>query len=494
LALFLPGFCEFGFKIVSATIAIVGRPNVGKSTLFNRLVGKRLALVDDTPGVTRDRRAGDARLGDLRFTILDTAGLEEADARSLEGRMRAQTDEAIRDADAVLFVIDARAGLTPSDEHFANILRRTDTPVILIANKAEGRAGEGGLYESFGLGFGDPIAMSAEHGEGLSDLYDALLPIVEQAEEAAHAGEEALSHVDVSVETEEDEDEETKGPEAGTAARPLRVAIVGRPNAGKSTLINRMLGEERLLTGPEAGITRDSISVDWMWHDKHVKLFDTAGIRRKARVQEKLEKLSVADALRAIKFAEVVIVTLDATISFEKQDLQIIELVAREGRAVVIAVNKWDLIEDREEAMQAISDANERYFNQIRGVPIVTMSGLHGRGLDKLMKAAFRAHEMWNRRVSTARLNRWLDGVLVHHPPPAVAGRRIKLRYLTQVKARPPHFVAFCSRPEALPESYTRYLVNGLREAFDMPGTPIRLSYRKGENPYAAKAKKRKIQ
>ncbi|WP_037546545.1 ribosome biogenesis GTPase Der [Stappia stellulata] len=473
-------------------IAIIGRPNVGKSTLFNRLVGKRLALVDDTPGVTRDRRAGDARLGDLRFTILDTAGLEEAEARTLEGRMRAQTEEAIADADAVIFVVDARAGITPSDSHFANLLRRTETPVILVANKAEGRAGEHGLYEAFGLGFGEPIALSAEHGEGLSDLYDSLLPIVDAAD--AEAEIEAIAEADVNVDLDPDAEEEDKGPAAGTVEKPLRVAVVGRPNAGKSTLINRLLGEERLLTGPEAGITRDSISVDWVWRDHHVKLFDTAGIRRKARVQEKLEKLSVADALRAIKFAEVVIVTLDATMSFEKQDLQIIELCAREGRAIVIAINKWDLIEDRSEAMQRLNDAAERYLNQIRGVQIVTLSGLHGRGLDKLFEAAFKAYEMWNRRISTSRLNRWLDGVLVHHPPPAVAGRRIKLRYITQAKARPPHFIVFCSRPEALPESYTRYLVNGLRERFEMPGTPIRLSYRKGENPYAAKAKKRNIQ
>lgn len=479
---------------VSATIAIIGRPNVGKSTLFNRLVGKRLALVDDTPGVTRDRRAGEAKLGDLRFTVLDTAGLEEADERSLEGRMRAQTEEAIRDADAVLFVIDARAGLTPSDSHFANMLRRVDKRVLVIANKAEGRAGQGGLYEAFGLGFGEPIALSAEHGEGLADLYNALLPIVEEAGALRHDGAEALTDVDVGPDEGDDDDGEAKGPAAGTPTRPLRVAVVGRPNAGKSTLINRMLGEERLLTGPEAGITRDSISVDWVWRERHVKLFDTAGIRRKARVQEKLEKLSVADALRAIKFAEVVIVALDATIPFEKQDLQIIDLVAREGRAVVIAINKWDLIEDREAAMAAISDAHERYLNQIRGVPIVTISGLHGRGIDRLMQAAFDAHAVWNRRVSTARLNRWLDGVLVHHPPPAVAGRRIKLRYVTQAKARPPHFVVFCSRPEALPESYTRYLVNGLRDTFKLPGTPIRLSYRKGDNPYAEKAKKRRIQ
>ncbi|MBB98454.1 MAG: ribosome biogenesis GTPase Der [Rhodobacteraceae bacterium] len=478
-----------------AMIAIIGRPNVGKSTLFNRLVGKRLALVDDTPGVTRDRRSGDARLGDLRFTILDTAGLEEADARTLEGRMRAQTEEAIADADAVIFVVDARAGITPSDSHFANLLRRTETPVILVANKAEGRAGEPGLYEAFGLGFGEPIALSAEHGEGLSDLYDALLPIVDAADAVDAASElEAVDNLDVNVDIDPDAEEEDKGPAAGTKEKPLRVAVVGRPNAGKSTLINRLLGEERLLTGPEAGITRDSISVDWIWRDRHVKLFDTAGIRRKARVQEKLEKLSVADALRAIKFAEVVIVTLDATMSFEKQDLQIIELCAREGRAIVIAINKWDLIEDRSEAMQKLNDAAERYLNQIRGVQIVTLSGLHGRGLDKLFEAAFKAYDMWNRRISTSRLNRWLDGVLVHHPPPAVAGRRVKLRYITQAKARPPHFIVFCSRPEALPESYTRYLVNGLRERFEMPGTPIRLSYRKGENPYAAKAKKRNIQ
>ncbi|NRG18962.1 ribosome biogenesis GTPase Der [Rhizobiales bacterium] len=463
-----------------AKVAIVGRPNVGKSTLFNRLVGKRLALVDDTPGVTRDRRVGDARLGDLKFQVIDTAGLEEAAAHSLEGRMRKQTEEAIGEADVALFVIDARSGLTPTDETFADLLRKSPTPVLLLANKAEGRAGEGGLLEAYSLGLGDPIAISAEHGEGLADLYEALRPVVDAAEEREGA-DTAIAETDVDV-----EDVEESAP-AGSAERPLRIAIVGRPNAGKSTLINRVLGEERLLTGPEAGITRDSIAVDWVWKDRHVKLFDTAGLRRKARVQEKLEKLSVADALRAIRFAEVVIVTLDTTISFEKQDLQIIDLVAREGRAVVIALNKWDLVEDRAEAMQAVRDASERYLNQIRGVQIVTLSGLHGQGLDKLLDAAFKAHEVWNRRVSTSRLNRWLDGVLTHHPPPAVSGRRIKLRYMTQPKTRPPHFVVFCSKPDNLPESYTRYLVNGLRETFDMPGTPIRLSYRKGENPYHSK-------
>ncbi|MDD7908925.1 MULTISPECIES: ribosome biogenesis GTPase Der [Pseudovibrio] len=472
---------------MTATVAIIGRPNVGKSTLFNRLVGKRLALVDDQPGVTRDRRSGDARLGDLRFRIVDTAGLEEAEASSLEGRMRAQTEEAIREADVVLFLIDARAGLMPLDEHFANLLRRNQTPVILAANKAEGRAGEGGFYEAFGLGFGEPVPMSAEHGEGLADLYSALLPYVEAVEEleAAADADEARANVDV-IDGEEEEEQE----EIGTKERPLRVAIVGRPNAGKSTMINHMLGEDRLLTGPEAGITRDSISVDWTWQDRHLKVFDTAGIRRKARVQEKLEKLSVADALRAIKFAEVVVVTLDATISFEKQDLQIIELCAREGRAIVIAINKWDLIEDRDGAWDHLKDAQERYLNQLRGVEIVTMSGQTGQGLDRLMKAVFRAYEMWNRRVSTSALNRWLDGVLVHHPPPAVSGRRVRLRYMTQAKTRPPHFVVFCSRPEQLPESYTRYLVNGIRERFDIKGTPVRLSYRKGDNPYASKKRR----
>ncbi|MCY1706349.1 ribosome biogenesis GTPase Der [Pannonibacter sp. SL95] len=473
---------------MGATVAIIGRPNVGKSTLFNRLVGKRLALVDDTPGVTRDRRPGDARLGDLRFTVIDTAGLEDADAASLEGRMRAQTEEAIAEADVVLFVIDARAGVTPLDAHFAAVARKTDTPVILLANKAEGRAGEGGLYEAFALGLGTPVAISAEHGEGLADLYEALLPYVERVEEEEQA---AADEARIAIELDEEGQDLVPEEPVGTRERPLRVAIVGRPNAGKSTLINRMVGEERMLTGPEAGITRDSISVDWLWRDHHIKLFDTAGIRRKARVQEKLEKLSVADALRAIKFAEVVVVALDATNSFEKQDLQIIELCAREGRAIVIAINKWDLIEDREAAWQAIRDAQDRYLNQIRGVMICTLSGLQGQGIDRLMEAVLGAYDVWNTRISTARLNRWLTGILAHHPPPAVQGRRVKLRYMTQAKTRPPHFIVFSSRPEELPESYTRYLTNNLRQKFEMPGTPIRLSYRKGDNPYAAKAKQR---
>ncbi|MEI2387793.1 ribosome biogenesis GTPase Der [Breoghania sp. JC706] len=473
---------------MNATVAIIGRPNVGKSTLFNRLVGKRLALVDDTPGVTRDRRPGEARLGDLRFTIVDTAGLEDADKASLAGRMRQQTEEAIQDADVVLFVIDARAGVTPLDAHFAEVARKIARPVILLANKAEGRAGEPGIYESYSLGLGEPVPISAEHGEGLSELYSALREQFEKLEAAEEPADEAETDIAIDPDGEDEDDDEP----AGTVERPLRVAIAGRPNAGKSTLINKLLGEDRLLTGPEAGITRDSISVDWVWRERHVKLFDTAGMRRKARVQEKLEKLSVADALRAIKFAEVVVVTLDANIPFEKQDLQIIDLVQREGRALVIAFNKWDTIEDRTEVWTEIKYQAERYLNQVRGVAMVPISATTGQGLDKLMEAVFDAYKMWNARVSTARLNKWLEGVVAHHPPPAVAGRRIKLRYLTQAKTRPPHFVVFCSRPEQLPEAYLRYLVNGIRETFKLPGTPIRLSFRKGENPYANKAKKKR--
>lgn len=466
------------------TVAIVGRPNVGKSTLFNRLVGKRLALVDDTPGVTRDRREGEARLGDLRFTVIDTAGLEEASASSLEGRMRSQTEAAIGHADVTLFVVDARAGLTPLDHHFAEILRRFDRPMILVANKAEGRVGEAGLYEAYGLGFGDPVPISAEHGEGMADLFSAL-------DEVFQTIVPDEPEVNVAID-EDDVDEEGAEPEPGLdPKRPLRIAIVGRPNAGKSTLINTLLGEERLLTGPEAGITRDSISVDWRWRDRAIRLFDTAGLRRKARVQEKLEKLSVADALRAVRFAEVVVVLLDAAIPFEKQDLQIIDLVVKEGRSVIIAINKWDVVEDRQEKLTELREECERLLPQIRGVPLVTVAGLTGQGLDKMMQAIIGAYKVWNRRIATGTLNRWLDITTERHPPPAVAGRRIRLRYMTQAKTRPPHFIAFCSRPEALPDSYTRYLINGLRESFKLPGAPIRLTLRKGDNPYEARKKKR---
>ncbi|WP_075217961.1 ribosome biogenesis GTPase Der [Mongoliimonas terrestris] len=465
---------------MSATVAIIGRPNVGKSTLFNRLVGKKLALVDDTPGVTRDRRVGDAKLGDLRFQIIDTAGLEEADPESLEGRMRAQTEMAIREATAILFVIDARAGLTPIDKHFSEVVRRIDRPVILIANKAEGRQAEPGIMESFELGLGEPIALSAEHGEGLADLYQALLPIIEaEPDPSLDLTEEAITGVDI------DEEGNTVGEDP---VRPLRIAVVGRPNAGKSTLINRLIGEDRLLTGPEAGITRDSIAVDWIWKGREVKLFDTAGLRKKARISAKLEKLSVADALRAVKFAEVVVVLLDATIPFEKQDLQIADLVIREGRAIVIGLNKWDLIEDRGAKMKELREEADRLLPQARGLQLVPLSGLAGQGLDKLMDACVRAYDLWNTRISTGRLNRWLSALIEHHPPPAVSGRRLKIRYMTQAKTRPPFFVLFGSRPEAMPESYMRYLVNGLRETFEMPGVPIRIQMRtSGDNPYDKK-------
>ena len=449
---------------MTPAVAIVGRPNVGKSTLFNRLVGRRLALVDDRPGVTRDRREGEARLGSLRFRIIDTAGLEEAEAGSLLGRMRAQTEAAIDEADVVLFVIDARAGILPADRPFAEMARRSGKPVIVLANKAEGGAGMPGAYDAFSLGLGDPVPFSAEHGEGLSDLFDALLPHVGKDEEETEEGDE--------------EDEEAR------KKKPLKVAIIGRPNAGKSTLINRLIGAERLLTGPEAGITRDAIAIDWAWRGRPIQLYDTAGLRKRARVQDKLEKLSVADALRAVQFAEVVVVLLDATIPFEKQDLTIVDLIEREGRALVIGLNKWDLVADRPGLLKTLREEAARLLPQVRGAPVVPISGLAGEGLDRLMEAVFGAAEVWNRRIATARINEWLGKALEGHPPPAVSGRRIKIRYMTQVKARPPHFALFGNQLDALPKSYTRYLVNGLREAFDLPGVPIRISLRTGKNPY----------
>jgi GTP-binding protein len=448
-------------------VAIIGRPNVGKSTLFNRLIGRRLALVDDRPGVTRDRREGDARIGDLEFTAIDTAGLDDAAPETLAGRMRAQTEEAARSADLSLFVIDARAGVTPLDSHFAEILRAMGRPVVLVANKAESRAGDAGLLEAYSLGLGDPVAISAEHGEGMAGLQEAIIAAAPETVEESDGQEE----------------------EADDPSKPVLVAIVGRPNAGKSTLVNRLIGEERMLTGPEAGITRDAISVDWIWRDRAFRLVDTAGMRRKARVEEKLEKLAVGDTLRAIRFAEVVVLVLDATMPFEKQDLQIASLIESEGRALVIALDKWDLIDDRQKLLSTLRKDADRLLPQVRGVALVPVSGLTGEGLDRLMEAVTRAHALWNRRLPTAKLNRWLLAMVERHPPPAVSGRSIKLRYLTQTKARPPTFVAFCSRPEALPEAYKRYLVNALRDDFDLPGIPLRLVLRKGENPYEGRKK-----
>ncbi|QFT63247.1 ribosome biogenesis GTPase Der [Roseivivax sp. THAF30] len=466
---------------MSFKLAIVGRPNVGKSTLFNRLVGKRLALVDDQPGVTRDLREGEARLGDINFIAVDTAGLEDATDDSLEGRMRRLTERAVEDADVCLFMIDARTGITPVDEIFADILRKRADQVILVANKAEGRAAEAGVLEAWNLGLGEPLAISSEHGEGMPDLYSALLPISERFETALSAAEAA--EPEVSLPVSEEADEAVPVP---TDEKPLQVAVVGRPNAGKSTLINKLLGEDRLLTGPEAGITRDAISLQLDWQGTPTRIFDTAGMRKKAKVQDKLEKLSVSDGLRAVKFAEVVIVVLDAAIPFEQQDLRIADLAEREGRAVVVAVNKWDLEDEKNEKLAAMKEAFERLLPQLRGAPLVTVSAKTGRGLDRLHAAVMKAHDVWNRRISTARLNRWLGAMVEAHPPPAPQGRRIKLRYMTQAKTRPPHFVVMCSHPDKIPDSYSRYLVNGLRIDFDMPGTPIRLVMRgQGDrNPY----------
>ena len=458
---------------MSFTVAIVGRPNVGKSTLFNRLVGKRLALVDDLPGVTRDRREAQARLGDLTFTAIDTAGLEDAAAETLTARMQEQTEAAIAAADAVMFLIDARAGSTLADRAFADLVRKSGKPAILIANKSEGSAGEAGVLEAYELGLGEPIAISAEHGEGLADLYAGLRAALPDATAPASEAKQLA------------DDSEPRGAEA----RPMRIAVVGRPNSGKSTLINRLLGEERLLTGPEAGITRDAIAVDLRWRDRPFRVHDTAGLRRRARVEGKLEKLSVADALQAVRFAEVVVLLMDAEKPFEEQDLRIADLIAREGRALVIGMNKWDLVERRPGAMKNLREEADHWLPQVKGVPVVAVSGLTGEGLDRLMQAVVEAHGIWNRRVGTSALNRWLGEVIASHPPPAASGRRIRLDYITQPKTRPPSFVLFMSRPDALPDAYRRYLVNSLRETFDLPGTPIRLALREKKNPYAKRAK-----
>jgi GTP-binding protein len=453
-------------RFMKPEVIIIGRPNVGKSTLFNRLVGKKIALVDDQPGVTRDRRMGDASLAGLEFTVVDTAGWEDDDAETLPGRMRKQTEVSVEGADAALFVIDARAGITPLDEEIARWLRTQEIPVVAVANKAEGHAGDAGLFEAFSLGFGEPVALSAEHGEGVADLFDALWPLIRDKAEAAEEAEE------------------------DAAEGPLKLAIVGRPNAGKSTLINRLLGEDRLLTGPEAGITRDSIAVDWQWTDpsgevRDIRLIDTAGMRKRAQVVEKLEKLSVADAKRAIDFAEVVVLLLDATRGLEHQDLKIAAHVIEEGRALMVAINKWDVAENASSLFNGIKAALEDGLSQVKGLPVFAVSARTGKGLDQMLGAAFEIREAWSKRVPTSALNRWFDDALEANPPPAPKGKRIKLRYITQASTRPPRFVVFGTRLDMLPASYERYLVNSIRKALGFEAVPVRIVLKSPKNPFA---------
>jgi len=469
---------------MSFTVAIVGRPNVGKSTLFNRLVGKKIALVDDQPGVTRDLREGNGKLGDIKFTVIDTAGLEDARDESLQGRMRALTEHAVDISDICLFMIDARTGVTYMDQALATILRKNAKNVLLVANKSEGSAGDSGSIEAWGLGLGEPISISAEHGEGMGDLLHALMPFADRFEGEMEASMKA-AEVDILV------DDLDPFEEGYFNKKPLQIAVIGRPNAGKSTLINKILGEDRLLTGPEVGITRDAISLSFVWNGTSVKFFDTAGMRKKAKVQDKIEKLSVSDGLRAVKFAEIVVVLLDADIPFEQQDLRIADLAEREGRAVIIAVNKWDLERSKQRKLNDLREAFERLLPQLKGAPLLTISAKTGKGILQLHEAIMRVYKVWNSRISTAKLNQWLSAMLISHPPPAPNGRRIKMRYITQPKTRPPGFVVMCSNPDKVPKSYSRYLVNGLREDFNMPGTPIRMTLRSQaeKNPYKNKKK-----
>ncbi len=481
---------------MSFTLAIVGRPNVGKSSLFNRLVGKRIAIVDDTPGVTRDRRSGFGRIGDLKFDLIDTAGLEEGEVGSLSARMREQTSQAVAEADVALMLYDAREGVVPMDEHFAEWLRRSETPILLGANKCESKAATAGIYEAYGLGLGDPIPLSAEHGEGLGELYQSIVEALRKQGIDPYADEEK--------ETDQEEKQTDDGPVEGDLdyefvdkdedaeeARPLRLAVIGRPNAGKSTLINHLVGEDRLITGPEAGLTRDSISVEWEWNDLPVKLFDTAGMRKRARVNDKVEKLSIADGLRAVQFAEVVVLLVDAELGIERQDLKLAELVVKEGRALIIGLNKWDAVDNRVEAIRRMKDTLIKSLPQLKGVKVVNFSALTGKGTQHLMPAVADAYELWNARISTAAFNQWLVDTLDKHPAPSVAGRRIKIRYGAQVKTRPPTFMLFCNRPDDLPDSYLRYLENELRKDFDLPGCPFRMVLKKGANPYESRRKKR---
>lgn len=491
---------------MSFTVAIIGRPNVGKSTLFNRLVGRRMAIVHDLPGVTRDRKTAKGSLLGIDFEVVDTAGLEDTHDDTLEGRMRRQTEVALSEADVALFLIDARAGVTPLDAHFADILRKSKTPVLLVANKCEGKVGEPGMYEAYGLGLGEPVAISAEHGTGLGDLFHALLPYSDEGKEAAARAAAGIveddefepfpdepviddtGDVDLAALAEEYEGDVTFQDEGLDPERPIQLAIVGRPNTGKSTLVNQLLGEDRQLTGPEAGVTRDSIECDWEWQGRRIRLVDTAGLRRKARIEDSLERLSASGTLNSIRMAEVVVLVLDANMVMEKQDLTIARMVVEEGRALVIAVNKWDACEDRKGALQLVEDRLQTSLPQVRGIPFVTLSALRGQGMDGLMKAVLGIHTIWNTRVQTRRLNEWLEEMLIRHPPPlSKQKRRIKLRYITQVKARPPSFAIFASRPDDLPESYMRYLANGLRESFGLDGTPIRIFLRKPKNPYVRK-------
>ncbi len=473
------------------TVAIVGRPNVGKSTLFNRLTGKRTALVSDMPGLTRDRREGEAHLGTHTIKLVDTAGLEEAGPGTIAARMRQQSEAAVAAADLALFVIDAREGVTAADEAFAKVVRASGKPVILVANKAEGRAGESGFYDAYALGFGEPVAISAEHGEGVGDLVVDLLQALGLSlatparKGRRRGGDDEHENAGEAVQA-------SAGEEPVKRTQPIRVAVVGRPNVGKSTLVNALLAEERMITGPEPGLTRDTISSELVWNDRKFLLFDTAGLRRKARIDELAEKLSVSDTVRALRFAEVVVLLIDAERPFEHQDLTIGDMVTQEGRAIVVAINKWDLVAEKQKLLRDLRQTTSEKLSQVPGVALVTISALGEKGLDRLMEAIVAAHETWNQRVPTPNLNRWLQEAVARHAPPAVAGRRIRLRYVTQVSTRPPTFVAFCSRPAELPRSYVRYLTNSLRDVFGLPGVPIRFSLKKGENPYAGRTSRGK--